>query len=125
MQNVSGRNIPPRRASGGGEASPLLKLARRIREEQGPEQVKAFLEAMRPFAAPYELKNIGDGFGISFDPSPYSPPVRKLEQPQPPKAQNPGNGQLEMLKMIMQLKGSMQNGAVDPMKLLGLFGGNH
>ena len=122
MQNYSGRNLPPRRAAGGGEAPPLLKLARRIREEQGPEQVKAFLEAMRPFAAPYELKNIGDGFGIAFDPAPYSPPPRQFDQPQ--QRQNPGNGQLDMLKMIMQLKGSMQNGAVDPMKLLGLLGAN-
>ena len=121
MQIVSGRNVPPRRATGGGEASPLLRLARRIREEQGPEQTRAFLEAMRPFAAPNELKKIGEGFGIEFDPSPYSPPVR-YEQPPSPRKSN-GSGQLDMLKTLMQLKSAMQSGGVDPVKLLSLFDG--
>jgi|GEM_PF-284031 len=46
------------------ERSPLLLLARRIREEQGAEGLKAFFSAMQPFAAPYELKNIAERFGM-------------------------------------------------------------
>ena len=120
MQTVSGRNVPPRRAAGGGEASPLLLLARRIREEQGPEQTRAFLEAMRPFAAPNELKRIGEGFGIEFDPAPYTPPVR-YEQPAPKRPN--GSGQLDMLRTFMQLRTAMQSGGMDPVKLLSLFDG--
>lgn len=46
------------------ERSPLLLLARRIREEQGAEGLKAFFSAMEPFAAPYELKNLAERFGM-------------------------------------------------------------
>ena len=42
----------------------MLLLARRIREEQGAEGLKAFLFAMEPFAAPYELKSLAERFGI-------------------------------------------------------------
>lgn len=46
------------------ERSPLLLLARRIREEQGADGLKAFLIAMEPFAAPFELKNLAAQFGM-------------------------------------------------------------
>ena len=46
------------------ERPPLLMLARRIREEQGTEGLRAFIIAMEPFAAPYELKNIAARFGM-------------------------------------------------------------
>ncbi|MBR3298784.1 MAG: hypothetical protein IKI64_06210 [Clostridia bacterium] len=46
------------------ERSPLLLLARRIREEQGADGLKAFLIAMEPFAAPFELKNLAVQFGM-------------------------------------------------------------
>lgn len=46
------------------ERSPMLLLARRIREEQGVEGLRAFLLAMEPFAAPYELKNLAERFGM-------------------------------------------------------------
>ncbi|MFR2029713.1 MAG: hypothetical protein ACLS44_08640 [Christensenellales bacterium] len=51
----------------GGEASPFLRIARRIREEQGIEQLRAFLAAMVPFVAPNELKGVCTGFGLDYD----------------------------------------------------------
>lgn len=51
----------------GGEASPFLRIARRIREEQGIEQLRAFLAAMVPFVAPNELKGVCAGFGLDYD----------------------------------------------------------
>lgn len=51
----------------GGEASPFLRIARRIREEQGLEQLRAFLAAMVPFVAPNELKGVCTGFGLDYD----------------------------------------------------------
>lgn len=47
--------------------SPLRQLAVRIREEQGVDVLKDYLSAMRPFAAPNELKKIAEDFGLSYN----------------------------------------------------------
>ena len=46
MQRMPAGSMPPRSSEGMNEdASPMLRLARRIRAEQGTEQVKALLVA--------------------------------------------------------------------------------
>ncbi|MBR0134793.1 MAG: hypothetical protein IJM18_01205 [Clostridia bacterium] len=121
MQRVPSRSIP-KHYSGVREenASPLLLLARRIREEQGPEQVKAFIGAMAPFAAPNELKRISEGFGIEYE-TIDRPLARRPEQPQPARDSN--GGQMQMLQTLIQLSGVMRNGGADPAKLISLLSG--
>lgn len=63
------QSVPEETKKEGEERSPLLLLARRIREEQGAEGLRAFLHAMEPFAAPYELKNLASRFGMEHAPS--------------------------------------------------------
>ena len=63
-QSVRPMQTVPEEAKKQEERSPLLLLARRIREEQGADGLKAFLSAMQPFAAPYELKNLAERFGM-------------------------------------------------------------
>lgn len=63
-QSVRPMQTVPEEAKKQEERSPLLLLARRIREEQGVDGLKAFLSAMQPFAAPYELKNLAERFGM-------------------------------------------------------------
>lgn len=48
------------------EPSPALLMARRIRGEQGIEQLKRFLEAMEPFVAPAERRMIAESMGIKL-----------------------------------------------------------
>lgn len=45
------------------EASPALLMARRIRSEQGVEQLKRFLNSMEPFVAPAERWKIAESMG--------------------------------------------------------------
>ena len=92
------------------EASPLLQLARRIREEQGAEQTRAFLRAMVPFAAPGELKNVSEGFGIPFDPVPDTP-IRPSPKPE---YKPPFSDPMSLIAMLMQLKGRGPTGQSDP-----------
>ena len=134
MQSMSGRNSPSQRRESQIEqdVSPMLMLARRIREEQGIEQVKAFLRAMTPFAAPNELKRIGEGFGIPYERIRQEPennsPARS------PGAYDMGNtqsgpqtrvmpDQLNMIRTLMQLQGLMKGGGADMSKLMSLMGG--
>ena len=121
MQRYPTRNLPARQAGPEeGEISPVLRLARRIREEQGPEQVKAFIAAMRPFAAPNELRRIGESFGIDYDSIPPEPlkaqePERRSES----RSSGPAD-QLRMIQTLMQLMGAAKGGA-DPIKLMGMM----
>ncbi|MBR4434576.1 MAG: hypothetical protein IKS90_00530 [Clostridia bacterium] len=92
--------------TGEGEVSPLVLLSRRIRSEQGIEGLKAFLGAMRPFAAPYELKNIALSFGL--DPE----SITRFDRPEPARTAGQGTqdaGMMNMLNMMSALGGA--NGA--------------
>lgn len=51
------------------EASPALLMARRIRSEQGVEQLKRFLNSMEPFVAPAERMKIAESMGVRLNPS--------------------------------------------------------
>ncbi|MBO4563273.1 MAG: hypothetical protein J5772_06655 [Clostridia bacterium] len=147
MQRIPSRTAP--RSAGTQkqeEPSPMLRIARRIREEQGAEQVRAFLAAMLPFAAPNEIRRIGEGFGIPFESieslraPQIAPPARQSfkEPVRQAPFQSPvmGSGipqtgdagidravnSLNMIRTVMQLKNAMAGGA-DPMKLMGMLNG--
>ena len=125
MQRIPAKTVPGRIAEHASEPSPLLKLARRIREEQGAEQTRAFLSAMLPFAAPGEIRRVGEGFGIPFESISGNPPASKA-QPEYGEMRPPANeaaDRLRMLQAIMQLSGASRQGGPDIGKLLGLLGG--
>ena len=116
------------------EASPLLKLARRVREEQGVEQLKAFLTAMIPFAAPNEIRRVSEGFGIPFERiserrgtadnrEGRQDCFSRLQQDGGNRQGSGVNPGLNMIRTLMQLRGAM-NGAPDPKLLMELMGRN-
>ena len=126
MQRMPTRNIEKgvqgRRPES--EASPMQKLARRIREEQGTEQVKAFLAAMGPFSAPNEIKRIGEDFGISYESiesfcAQKRYDMRGREESRQPQA-SASTEPLNMLKTIMQLRSLLGAGS-DPGALMNML----
>lgn len=46
--------------------SPIVNMARRIRDEQGVSGLREFIGAMEPFAAPNELRALADSFGLDY-----------------------------------------------------------
>lgn len=127
MQKMPARNMP-RSAAGNypEEPSPMLRLARRIREEQGVEQLRAFLAAMAPFSAPNEIRHIGEDFGIPFES--IEAERRRKEEPsrvQPAPRQDSGGSrmadQMNQIGMLLKLAGMMKNGG-DMMDLINMFG---
>ncbi|MCR5610935.1 MAG: hypothetical protein K6F68_03785 [Clostridiales bacterium] len=127
MQKMPARNTP--RSTTGNymeDASPMLRLARRIREEQGVEQLRAFLAAMGPFSAPNEIRHIGEDFGIPFES--IEAERRRTEErqaPRPaPKQDQGGNrmqDQMNQIGMLLNLANMMKNGG-DMMNLINMFG---
>ena len=125
MQHYPTKNLPQRQpGTAEGEISPVLRLARRIREEQGPEQVKAFISAMRPFAAPNELRRVSEGFGIDYESIPKEPFRERETDRRNDQAGSGRSDQLAMLRTLMQFSGMMRGGGADPMKLISLLTGN-
>ena len=116
MQRYPTRSLPSRQASGEGETPAIVKLARRIREEQGPEQVRRFIIAMRPFAAPNELLRLADDFGID------RASIQSAAEPQMQARSQSGADGLKLLQTAMQLSGAMRGG-MDMTKLIGLLSG--
>lgn len=123
MQRMPTREPPSR----GQDDSPMLRLARRIRQEQGAEQVKAFLAAMTPFSAPNEIKRIGENFGIPFESIENERMKREPVRQNAPNAGavRPANqmdqlDRINRLRTLMQLAGMMKNGG-DPMALINLL----
>lgn len=154
MQRVPTKNTPMNVQNNGRviaqETSPLLSMARRVREEQGVEQLRAFLSAMAPFAAPNEIKRLCDSFGLSYASvaKPTHPaqqkeqyvgnengfsqqePQRKAQQQMnqmPRQTQMPQQiqmpQQMQMLQTLMRMQGFMNGGKLDPSQLLGMMGG--
>lgn len=121
MQRIPGNALPPMKEGAKGEETPLLLLARRIRREQGAEQVKAFLAAMEPFFAPNEIKRIGEDFGIpyeSIEAARTSTRPAETKRPQERTAEGLGN-----LGMLMKLMPLLRGGAPDAASLMSLLGG--
>lgn len=79
-------------------SSPMLHMARRVRSEQGIEQLKSFLVAMEPFSAPNELRSISLSFGMDYDSLPRQ---RHSQQNQPP---HQSDDQFRMLQMLMNMR---------------------
>lgn len=129
MQRIPTRSITPARDQSrqrADEPSPMLRLARRIREEQGVDQVRAFLAAMKPFAAPNEIKHIGEGFGIAYESieremARNSGRNVREQGPDHGSVNGAANG-LNMIKTVMQIQGLMKNGA-DAEKLISMLRG--
>jgi hypothetical protein len=129
------------------EPSPALQLARRIRYEQGTEQLRRYLSAIEPFIAPAERAAIAKQMGIQIvkaqSSSPkeaQSQPVIRQEEPDDPhesyqpRQQGPANSQqMQMLQMLAQLAGGgmpglgnlggamNSNGGLNPMLLAQLL----
>ena len=61
------RSMPDAPKTSQNENSPALLMARKIRREQGVEQLRAFLSAIGPFISPNELKSICGAFGLNFN----------------------------------------------------------
>jgi hypothetical protein len=121
MQRLSGNALPPMKRGTAGEETPLLLLARRIRREQGAEQVKAFLAAMEPFSAPNEIKRIGEDFGIPYESIEAARArTRPAEVKRPQERSADGLGNLGMLMKLMPL---LRGGAPDAASLMSLLGG--
>ncbi len=100
--------------------SPAFQLAKRIRAEQGVEQVKKFIAAIEPFVAEEERKTISQRFGINFDDiKSISNNVNQSEN----KPDTSNNNGLDMQKMMMLLS-TMMGGAgktPDIMTLMSLM----
>ena len=58
------RPVQQQRPSSG---SPTIMMAKRVYQEQGMEQLKAFVVAIEPFVAPNELRTICSCFGLNFE----------------------------------------------------------
>ncbi|MBR0025837.1 MAG: hypothetical protein IJP37_01625 [Clostridia bacterium] len=122
---------------------PALLLARRIRREQGAEQVRRFLAAMEPFLAPNERQSIAEQLGIRLQTQNPPPkgnqrqtesaqmPTSHPEEPQPRQRPNPQNDrnndlsnlaqQVQLLQMLSQM--GNQGGGFNPMLLSQLMNG--
>lgn len=150
MQKVAPHTIPPQRAretisQDMQTMPPALLLARRIRREQGIEQVKQFLAAMEPFLAPYERSSIAGQMGVKIPISEpqerHRPQNNNQQRPQQPVHEpaqqsavpnaanqgfatggmNSGSSPMQMLQLIGQLA-NMQNG-MNPALMQQLLGG--
>lgn len=128
-QNLHASKMP-NKPSSSNETSPVLLMARRIRTEQGVEQLKSFLAAMEPFVAPNELRTICNGFGINFDL--LEKPVKQQQQSVPqtqgmPSIMNPlqamaGRNQFQLIQMLMNMQGMMKGGN-DISQIIKMMGG--
>ena len=114
--------------------SPLVALARRIREEQGVEGLKEFIAAMTPFAAPNELRNMASSFGVDYDGimAQKSPAYRAGEHEHGERRTGGNMGTMgnmggmmplmQLMRMLPMLQGMMRGGG-DMSALFKMMGG--
>ena len=116
------------------EASPALLMARRIRSEQGVEQLKRFLNSMEPFVAPAERMKIAESMGVRLNPSgPKAEPQAAKPSPgagmpnipsTPATGQSQGNPMSLLSSMLGQKgMGAANGGGLDPMMLMQMMNG--
>ena len=114
------------------EASPALLMARRIRSEQGVEQLKRFLNSMEPFVAPAERMKIAESMGVRLNPSsPRAEPEAAkppLGMPTIPSAPMMGQSQGNPMSILSSMLGNKGMGAgngggLDPMMLMQMMNG--
>ena len=101
--------------------SPLLGMARRIRDEQGVSGLRDFLSAMAPFSAPNELRSVAEGFGMDYDEIKTQHSREQFAQPAPQPAfpQNGMGFDPRLLNMMQQP--ARPNRGMDPMQLMQLI----
>lgn len=147
MQRIAPHTLPPQGVRPGGGQSPMEKnqplppallLARRIRREQGAEQVRRFLVAMEPFLAPNERMTIAEQLGIRLPQKAIqtqrggtgtqeSGLEENTVRPPQPQQNNMNGGfahmaqQLQLMQMLSQLSG--QGGGFNPALLSQLMSG--
>ena len=160
VQRIAPHTLPPQKTKPGNGQSPMEKnqplppallLARRIRREQGVEQVRRFLAAMEPFLAPNERMAIAEQLGIRLpapQPSGNQAPRGTSRQPESvtmpspgmkdghdtanarpqPSQQNSANNnfsnmaqQMQLMQMLSQMSGGGQGGGFNPMMLAQLM----
>lgn len=149
-QRQSVPNVNAAKRPQSGEASPFLRIARRIREEQGVEQLRAFLAAMVPFVAPNELKSVCSGFGLDYDSILSLKNEQSMRPPARSSRDNPGfgtagfgnmgamsptgamngmnpfgaaGGQMQLLQMLMSMQNMMKGGKGDISRIMSMMNG--
>ncbi|MBR4636793.1 MAG: hypothetical protein IKO51_10650 [Clostridia bacterium] len=143
MQRVPSRQngTAAAEAERGGSPSPLLSMARRIRDEQGVSGLRDFLSAMAPFSAPNELRSVAEGFGMDYDEIKARRGSREQDQrstaafqqnapyqggfaasPHPGGFPQGGMGfDPSFMRMMQQMQGGRRNAGIDPMQLMQLM----
>lgn len=114
------RPVQQQRPSSG---SPTLMMAKRVYQEQGMEQLKAFVVAIEPFVAPNELRTICSCFGLNFESLPRNAKQQQAQTVPGSHAQGSGSrNQMQMLQMLMSMQ-NMSKGGMDISQLMKMMGG--
>jgi len=118
--NMPTRRNVPKTPYGGESASPALRMAQRIRDEQGPGRAREYLHAMEPYLAPAERSYIAEQMGIPLPqrkrepaslrppgpPSRAEPGTAASQSGQPPMGGGgPGNPPLQLLQLLSGMQG--------------------
>ena len=104
-------------------SSPTLMMAKRVYQEQGMEQLKAFVVAIEPFVAPNELRTICSCFGLNFESLPRNAKQQQAQTVPGSHAQGSGSrNQMQMLQMLMSMQ-NMSKGGMDISQLMKMMGG--
>ncbi|MBE6032628.1 MAG: hypothetical protein E7224_05490 [Clostridiales bacterium] len=132
--NYSTRRLPGNR--GFEEASPALRMAERIRNEQGLQGARDYLAAMEPYLAPGERRHIAERLGVELprpmenrgrEENAFFPPAANSTRPPSAFGQSPFVRQ----EPFLETKGNTEtfpsvpglgNGG-NPMQLLQMLGG--
>lgn len=98
-------------------------MAKRVYQEQGMEQLKAFVVAIEPFVAPNELRTICSCFGLNFESLPKNAKQQQTQTVPGGHAQGSGSrNQMQMLQMLMSMQ-NMSKGGMDISQLMKMMGG--
>ncbi|MDY5001078.1 MAG: hypothetical protein SO122_01200 [Eubacteriales bacterium] len=98
-------------------------MAKRVYQEQGMEQLKAFVVAIEPFVAPNELRTICSSFGLNFESLPRNAKQQQAQTVPGGHAQGSGSrNQMQMLQMLMSMQ-NMSKGGMDISQLMKMMGG--
>ena len=104
-------------------SSPTVMMAKRVSQEQGMEQLKAFVVAIEPFVAPNELRTICSSFGLNFESLPRNAKQQQAQTVPGSHAQGSGSrNQMQMLQMLMSMQ-NMSKGGMDISQLMKMMGG--
>ena len=115
--------IAEQKANGTFNEAELMMMAKRVYQEQGMEQLKAFIVAIEPFVAPNELRTICSSFGLNFESLPRNAKQQQAQTVPGSHAQGSGSrNQMQMLQMLMSMQ-NMSKGGMDISQLMKMMGG--